>query len=248
MWELDHKEGWALKNWCFWTVVLEKTLESPLDSKEIKPVNPKGNQSWIFTGRTDVRLKVQCFGHLMRRADSLKKTLCVCVCKLLSHVQLFVHGILQARILEWIAFPFPRRSSQPRDRTQVSHIAGSFFTSWAIREKTLMMEKIEGKKRGWQRIWSLDGITDSMDMSWNTFWEIVKDRGPWHAAVHGFTKSQTQQLNNNNKVTSEKRIFFFEKLRNKVPKFRICQYALCEMFSSCWIIYTHTNMCLCMYA
>ena len=53
MWELDHKEGWALKNWCFWTVVLEKTLESPLDSKEIKPVNSKGNQSWIFIGRTD---------------------------------------------------------------------------------------------------------------------------------------------------------------------------------------------------
>ena len=52
MWELDHKESWALKNWCFWTV-LEKTLESPLGCKEIKPVNPKGNESWIFTGRTD---------------------------------------------------------------------------------------------------------------------------------------------------------------------------------------------------
>ena len=55
MWELDHKEGWAPKNWCFWTVVLEKTLESPLDFKEIKPVNPKGNQSWIFIGRTDAK-------------------------------------------------------------------------------------------------------------------------------------------------------------------------------------------------
>ena len=53
LWELEHKEGWALKNWCFWTVVLEKTLERPLDCKEIKPVNPKGNQSWIFIGRTD---------------------------------------------------------------------------------------------------------------------------------------------------------------------------------------------------
>ena len=53
MWELDHKEGWAPKNWCFWTVVLEKTLESPLDCKETKPVNPKGNQSCIFIGRTD---------------------------------------------------------------------------------------------------------------------------------------------------------------------------------------------------
>ena len=56
--ELDYKESWAAKNWCFWTVVLEKTLESPLDSKDIKPVNPKGNQSWIFIGRADVEAKV----------------------------------------------------------------------------------------------------------------------------------------------------------------------------------------------
>ena len=54
MWELDHKEVWAPKNWCFWTVVLEKTLESPLDCKEIQPVHPKGDQSWVFIGRTDV--------------------------------------------------------------------------------------------------------------------------------------------------------------------------------------------------
>ena len=53
MWELDHKESWAPKNWCFWTVVLKKTLESPLDCKKIQPVHPKGNQSWIFIGRTD---------------------------------------------------------------------------------------------------------------------------------------------------------------------------------------------------
>ena len=56
MWELDYKESWALKNWCFWTVVLEKTLESPLDCKEIQPVHPKGNQSRIFTGRTDAEV------------------------------------------------------------------------------------------------------------------------------------------------------------------------------------------------
>ena len=54
MWELDHKENWALKTCCFWTVVLEKPLESPLDSKEIQPVHPKGDQSWVFIGRTDV--------------------------------------------------------------------------------------------------------------------------------------------------------------------------------------------------
>ena len=54
VWELDHKESWAPKNWCFWTVVLEKTLESPLDCEEIQPVHPKGDQSWVFIGRTDV--------------------------------------------------------------------------------------------------------------------------------------------------------------------------------------------------
>ena len=54
MWELDYKESWEPKNWCFWTVVLEKTLESPLDSKMIQPVHPKGDQSWVFFGRTDV--------------------------------------------------------------------------------------------------------------------------------------------------------------------------------------------------
>ena len=76
MWELDHKEGWEPNNWCFLIVVLEKTLESPLDSKEIKSVNPKGNQPWIFIGRRlMLKLKLQYFGHLMWRANSLEKPL-----------------------------------------------------------------------------------------------------------------------------------------------------------------------------
>ena len=75
MWELDRKEGWALNNWCFWIFVLEKTLQSPLDSKEIEQVNPKGNQSWIFIGRTEGETKVPIPCHLMWRADSLEKTL-----------------------------------------------------------------------------------------------------------------------------------------------------------------------------
>ena len=62
MWELYHKERWAPKNWCFWTVVLEKTLESPLDYKEIQPVHPKGNQSWIFIGRTDAEAGAPILG------------------------------------------------------------------------------------------------------------------------------------------------------------------------------------------
>ena len=71
---LDHKENWVPKNWCFWSVILEKTLESPLDSKEIQLIS-KGNHSWILTGRTDAELKPWYFGLLIRRTDSLEKTL-----------------------------------------------------------------------------------------------------------------------------------------------------------------------------
>ena len=102
---------------CFQTVVLEKPLESPLDCKEIQPVNSKGNQWWLFTGRT---------GHLLRRTDSLGKT--------------------------------------------------------------LMLGKIEGRRRGQQRVRWLDGVTDSTDMSLSKLQEIVKDREAWCTAVHGITK------------------------------------------------------------
>ena len=75
MWELDYKESWAPKNWCFWTVVLEKTLESPLDCKEIQPVHPKGDQSWCSLEGQMLKLKLQSFGHVMQKAYSPEKTL-----------------------------------------------------------------------------------------------------------------------------------------------------------------------------
>ena len=199
MWELDCEESWASKNWCFWTVVLEKTLESPLNCREIQPVNPKGNQSWIFIGRTDAEaetpvlwppdvkswltgkdsdagkdwrweekgrtedkmvrwhhqlncrvwvssrswwwagkpgvlqsMRSQRVGHncmtelnwteylLSVHAKLLQSCLTLCDSTDWSRLGSSVHGILQVRILQWVAIPSSIGSSQPRDQTLVS--------------------------------------------------------------------------------------------------------------------------------
>ena len=95
MWELDYKESWAPKNRCFWSVVLEKTLESPLACKEIHPVHPKGDQSWVLLEGLMLRLKLQYFGHLMQRADSFEKTL------MLGKIEAEEKGMAEDEMVGW---------------------------------------------------------------------------------------------------------------------------------------------------
>ena len=128
-WELSCKEDRVPESWCLQTAVLEKSPESPLGSKEIKPVNLKGDQPWILSGRIDAEAETDDFGHLLRTADSL--------------------------------------------------------------EKTLMLGKIEGRRREHQRLRWLDGITDAMDMNLGKLQEMLRDREAFHAAVHGSAKSWT---------------------------------------------------------
>ena len=134
MWELDCEESWVPKKRCFWTVVMEKTLESPLDCKDFQPVHLKGDQPWVFIGRTD-------------------------------------------------------------DEVETPILWPPHAKSWLIGKDSDAGMDGGRRRRGWQSMRWLDGITNSMNMSVSELWELVINRGAWPAAIHGVGHNWATELN-----------------------------------------------------
>ena len=220
MWELDCKESWAPKNWCFWTVVLEKTLENPLDCKEIQPVHPKGNQSWIFIGRTNAEADTP----ILWPSDAknwliLKRPWCWERLKAGGegdemvgwHYQLNGHAAAKS-LQSCPTLRNPIDGSPPGSPIPGIHQARtlewatiSFSNAWKWKGKVKSLSCVRLFATPWtaahqappsmgfsrQEYWS--GVP--LPLSLSKFQELAMEREAWHAAVHGVAKSRTALSN-----------------------------------------------------